>query len=97
MDQEFTRPGPRQPDTVQIMNRFSKAVMCSSKVATNARDCILEAISKSPSGIAHLRGADLRGVDLSGLDLSGADLVEADLTGANLDGTKLPEPATEPA
>jgi uncharacterized protein YjbI with pentapeptide repeats len=64
----------------EILNRYTKAVLYKSDTATDARECLIEAVSS---------GANLSGANLSGANLSGAYLRDAYLSGANLSGANL--------
>jgi hypothetical protein len=75
---------------IEIVNRYTRAVLYKAESAESVRDALIEAVQKK----ADLRGADLRGADLSGADLRSAylrsaDLRSADLGGANLGGADL--------
>ena len=65
---------------MEILNRYSRAVLYSSATADTIAKAVIE---------ANLRGADLREANLRGADLRGADLHEANLRGANLHGANL--------
>jgi hypothetical protein len=80
---------------IEILNRWTKAVLFSSEKAQTIADAVAEAVRSRAHLIeadlseADLSGADLRETDLSGAnlsetDLSGANLIEANLSGANL-------------
>ena len=65
---------------MEILNRYSRAVLYSSATADTIAKAVIE---------ANLRGVDLREANLRGADLRGADLHEANLRGANLHGANL--------
>jgi hypothetical protein len=65
---------------IEILNRYTSAVIYASATATEIAQAVAEAVSSR----ADLTGADLTDADLTGADLTGADLTDANLTGANL-------------
>jgi hypothetical protein len=68
--------------SIDILNRWTRAVIYHSETATTIAEAVIEAR-------ANLSRANLSGADLSGADLSRADLSRADLSGANLSGANL--------
>ena len=69
---------------IEILNRYTKAVLYSSATAKT----ILAALVEAHNNGANLYGADLSGANLSGANLSAADLSGPDLSGANLSRAK---------
>ena len=53
---------------IEILNRYTKAVLYTSATADTIAAAVLETRTRG----ADLSGADLRGADLSGADLRGA-------------------------
>ena len=70
---------------IEIVHRYTQAVLYSSDAASSMREAVLAAYSSDEN----LRGAYLRGADLSFANLRGAYLRGADLRGADLSGAKL--------
>jgi hypothetical protein len=70
---------------LEIIHRYTKAVLYKSDSAETVKQAAIEASGKG----ADLSGANLRGADLSGANLRGADLYGANLSGANLRGANL--------
>ena len=70
--------------TIQILHRYSNAVLFEHAGATTA-----EAVVAAVAVGANLRGANLRGANLEGANLRGANLAGANLDGANLAGANL--------
>ena len=69
---------------MDILNRWTKAVLYSSATANSIAEAVLEAVTSG----AYLSGANLSGAYLSGAYLSGANLFGAYLSGADLFGAK---------
>ncbi len=61
---------------IEILRRYTRAVLYSSATATNMAAAVAE---------ARATGANLAGANLAGADLAGANLTLANLSGANLD------------
>jgi hypothetical protein len=80
---------------IEIVNRYTRAVLYKAESAESVRDALIEAVQKKADlggadlRSAYLRSADLRSADLGGAYLGGADLRGADLRGANLSGANL--------
>jgi hypothetical protein len=75
---------------IEILNRYTKAVLYTSATADTIAAAVLETRTRGADlGGADLRGADLRGADLRGADLRGAYLRGAYLRGADLSGAYL--------
>ena len=70
---------------IDILHRYTRAVLYTSATATEIAAAVVEASNAR----ANLSGANLRGANLRGADLSGANLSGADLSGANLSGAYL--------
>ncbi|HKT90116.1 MAG TPA: pentapeptide repeat-containing protein [Candidatus Sulfotelmatobacter sp.] len=74
--------------SIDIINRYTKAVLYHSETAQTIVDAVTEAnlygadLCGANLGDADLGGANLRGADLYGANLRGADLGDADLRGA---------------
>jgi len=86
--------------SVEILDRYIKAVLFSSETADSIAAAVVEAVKGGADlrgadlggaylGGAYLRGAYLRGAYLRGADLGGAYLGGADLGGAYLGGADL--------
>ena len=75
---------------IEILNRYTRAVLYSSATAETIAQAVVEARQSGAnlSG-ANLSGADLSGANLSGANLSWANLSGADLSWANLSGANL--------
>ncbi|MDE2104910.1 MAG: pentapeptide repeat-containing protein [Patescibacteria group bacterium] len=76
--------------SVEILNRYTKALLYRSEIAANSGEAVIEAVKAR----AYLEGANLSRANLSGANLSrayleGANLRGADLSGANLRGADL--------
>lgn len=78
--------------TIEILNRYTGAVMFASETADNIAAALIEAARNR----ANLYEANLSRANLYGADLSGANLYEANLYGADLSRAKT-EGATIPA
>ncbi len=75
---------------IEIVCRYTRAVLYTSADATTIADAATEAASRGANlGDANLRGADLGGADLGDANLRGANLRGANLGGANLRGANL--------
>jgi hypothetical protein len=75
---------------IEILHRYTKAVLYRSETATTVKDAVFEAVkAKSNLSGSNLRGSDLRGLDLRGLDLRGSNLRESNLSGSDLSGSDL--------
>jgi hypothetical protein len=76
---------------IEILNRWSNAVIFASDVEDNTVAATLSAAREAGADLsgADLRDANLRGADLSGADLSDANLRDANLRGADLSGADL--------
>ena len=72
---------------MDILNRWTRAILLSSETAQTIADAVVEAVQRG----AELSWADLRGADLSGANLRGADLREANLREADLREANLSE------
>src|SRR5690348_4327244 len=70
---------------IEILDRFTRAVLYSSATANDIATAVAEAVKSR----AYLSGAYLSGANLSGADLSGAYLSRAYLSGAYLSGAYL--------
>jgi len=74
---------------MDLLNRFTNAVIFSAEVET-VKELVLAAIAASVDlSSANLSGANLRYANLRGADLSGANLCYAHLSYANLRGANL--------
>jgi len=80
---------------IEILHRYTKAVLYKSETATTVKDAVVEAVKANSdlrwsdlSG-SDLRWSDLSGSNLSGSDLRGSDLSWSDLSGSNLSGSDL--------
>ena len=77
---------------IEILNRYTTAVLYKSTSAPDIKSAMVEAVRTGANlWGANLRGADLRGANLRGADLREADLREADLWEADLRGANLRE------
>ena len=75
---------------IEILNRYTRAVLYSSATAETIAQAVVEARQSGAClSRADLSGANLSGACLSRADLSGACLSRADLSGANLSGADL--------
>jgi len=80
---------------IEILNRYTKAVLYRSETATTVSQAVSEAVkSGSDLRYSNLSGSDLSGSYLSGSNLSGSDLrgsnlSYSDLSGSNLSGSNL--------
>ena len=75
---------------IEILHRYTKAVMYRSETAETVAQAVSEAVkAKAYLSGADLSGADLRSANLRSADLSGADLRSADLSGADLRSANL--------
>jgi hypothetical protein len=75
---------------IEILNRYTKAVLYTSATADTIAAAVLETRTRGADlGGAYLSGADLSGADLGGAYLRGADLSGAYLRGADLRGAYL--------
>ena len=70
---------------VEIVNRYTLAVMYKSDTAKTVADAVVDAVSRC----ADLRYANLQGANLQGANLRCADLRYANLRYANLQGANL--------
>ena len=70
---------------IEILNRYTKAVLYSAADAQTVAEAVAAAVKSG----AHLRGAHLGGAHLGGANLREADLYGADLRGAGLRGADL--------
>ena len=70
---------------IEILNRYTKAVLYSSATAKT----ILAALVEAHNNGANLSGADLSEANLYSANLSGANLPRANLYSANLSGADL--------
>ena len=82
--------------SVDILSRWTNAVVYHSEDVSELSAAVVEAIAKSVNlDGANLDGANLRGanlelsLNLDGANLDGANLDRANLDGANLDGANL--------
>ncbi len=76
--------------SVEILKRYTRAVLYSSKTAQTIAEAVVEAVSRRANlGGANLEGANLEGANLEGANLEGANLGRAYLEGANLGGANL--------
>jgi len=75
---------------IEILNRYTKAVVYKSETATTVAEAVVEAVdSKADLRSADLRSADLRSANLSSANLRSADLRFADLRSADLSSASL--------
>jgi len=85
---------------IEILNRYTKAVLYKSESATTVKEAVVEAVtakcdlsyidlSYSDLSYSNLRGIDLRGIDLSYSNLSYSNLSYSNLSGSNLRGIDL--------
>jgi hypothetical protein len=75
---------------IEIIHRYTKAVLYKSESATTVRGAAEEAVRSAANLVgANLVGANLVGANLVGANLVGANLVGANLVGANLRGANL--------
>jgi hypothetical protein len=80
---------------IEILHRYTKAVLYRSETATTVKDAVFEAVqaksnlSGSDLRGSNLRDSDLRGSDLRGSDLRGSDLRDSNLSDSNLRGSDL--------
>ena len=70
---------------IEILHRYTKAVMYRSETA----ETVAQAVSEAVKAKANLSGADMRGADMISADLSGANLSGADMRSANLRGADM--------
>ena len=70
--------------SIDILDRWTRAVLYHSENASDIRAAVLQAIKAG----ANLSDANLSGANLSGANLSGAYLSGADLSGAHLSGAE---------
>jgi hypothetical protein len=76
--------------SIEILHRYTKAVLYASATAQTILDAVVEAVaSRANLWRANLSGANLSGANLSGANLWGANLSGANLSGANLSGANL--------
>ena len=80
---------------IEILHRYTKAVLYRSEDATTAREAVTEAVAAGANladaylAHAYLADADLARANLAGADLARANLADADLARANLAGANL--------
>ena len=71
--------------SIDILNRYTRAVIYHSETATTIAEAVVEAIKNRAS----LNDASLNGANLNGANLNGANLNRASLIGASLDDASL--------
>ena len=74
---------------IEILNRYTGAILHHSETATTIGEALKAIQNKSDLSEADLTRADLTGANLTGANLTGANLGWADLTGADLTGANL--------